>query len=345
MKSDLPKNVREKHGSFYLDLQGKPRKWLKLSRVKAGLPALYQALAKHHAAEIDDDRMARVIGLWTEEVGQHRSKKTRANDSYMCREIGEGFVEFRASQVRPPDVAEFLKPFKDRPRSYNAYRSMLRELMRFAEEKGWRPAGSNPTASIKTIKIRARNRYVSDSELRRIKLAACYYYRQAKDGPVKTRVRSGMMMCNMIDMAYLTGQRIGDLISMEWGQIKREGILFAPAKVEGSTGVHVLIEWTPRLKELMARLKDQSKPNFRYIFAKLNGQPYVYSGMASAWRRAVKRSGVVACTFHDLKAKALTDVDEERGTKQAQHMGGHSTEGQTATYIRHKKPRKTAATR
>lgn len=345
MKSDLPKNVRPKHGSYHLDMGGKPRKWVKLSRIKDGLPALYQALAKLHAAEIDDDRMARVITQWMEEVGQHRSKKTRANDSYMCREIGKAFEEFRASQVRAPDVAEFLRPFKGMPRSYNAYRSMLRELMRFAEEKGWRDSGTNPTSSIKTIKIRARNRYVSDSELRRIKVAACYYYRQAKDGPVKTRVRSGVMMCNMIDMAYLTGQRIGDLISMEWSQIKREGILFEPGKVENSTGVRVLIEWTPRLKELVARLKDQSKPNFRYIFAKLNGQPYVYSGMSSAWRRAVKRSGVAACTFHDLKAKALTDVDEDRGTREAQRMGGHSTEGQTATYIRHKKPQKTAATR
>ncbi|MGO4395228.1 integrase [Variovorax sp. M-6] len=40
--------------------------------------------------------------------------------------------------------------------------------------------------------------------------------------------------------------------------------------------------------------------------------------------------------FRDLRAKAATEIDDERGTRDAQSPPGHATEGMTATYIRHK---------
>ncbi len=40
--------------------------------------------------------------------------------------------------------------------------------------------------------------------------------------------------------------------------------------------------------------------------------------------------------FRDLRAKAATDLDEERGTRDAQSLLGHTTEGMTVNYIRHK---------
>ena len=158
--------------------------------------------------------------------------------------------------------------------------------------------------------------------------------------------RSGRMICSLVDMAYLTGQRISDLLSMEWSMMKDKGILFKPSKVAKSTGVMVLIEWTPKLRELVARLKViKTKHITQYVFTTQQGQKFAYSGASSAWKRGVKRSGVTGVTFHDLKAKALTDVDEKRGIGQAQTMGGHSTQTQTADYIRHKKAKQTGATR
>ena len=47
MKSDLPPRVFEKSGTFwYVKAIGAKRKWLKLCRVKEGLPAMYLALSK-----------------------------------------------------------------------------------------------------------------------------------------------------------------------------------------------------------------------------------------------------------------------------------------------------------
>jgi integrase len=335
MKSDLPRCVYKKHGAYYLV---KNNQWTRLSSIKAGFPEMYRALSEIGSKDILSDSMPTLITDWLKNIAITHSEKTQYDDAYRCREVSRAFVEFRAKDVRPPDVIEFLNAFKEKKRTYNAYRSLIKELMRYAEEKGFREPESNPVSSIKTKSIKARDRYISDSELRRIKVWAMY----GRDGK---RTRSGFMMCALIDMAYLTGQRIGDLLKMEWSQIKTDGIEFEPSKLRGSTGVKILIEWTPRLSGLIDRLRAQDKLHFKYVFCKLNHQPLTYGGANTNWDRAVKRAGVKNCHFHDLRAKAITDVDKSRGIGEAQSMGAHSTQSQTADYIRHKTAKKTAATR
>lgn len=353
MKRLLPPRVFEKCGSYYhVRAVGDKRIWTKLSRVKQGLPTMYLALARLAAADLVDDRMPTLISNWMIEVASAHSKKTLADDVFRSRNISEAFAEYRARQVTAPVVVEFLKQFKGMPRTYNAYRSAVREFMRFAEEKGFRDAGTNPVDAIKTMKVRPRDRYITDSELRRIKVAALY----GEDG---LRTRSGYTLCCLIDMAYLTGQRIGDLLRMEWSMLGRDGILFEPAKTRESTGVRVLIEWTPKLRAVIERLKNPKAPpvtgkskrttrkptHMRFVFSTQEGQPYKYSGASSAWMRAVKRAGVKNAHFHDLRAKALTDKDGREGMGAARTMGGHSTEQQTSDYVRHKTAKKTSATR
>ena len=346
IKSDLPKRVHTKNGSYYyVTAVGKKRKWTKLCRVKEGLPRLYRAIAELTAADTMDDSVTRLIGDWLVEVSPTHAKKTQENESYMCREVGKAFFEFRSKEVTPPDVVTFLKAYKAMPRSSNAYRSHIRELMRYAEEKGWRPPGANPVNSIRTMPLKARTRYITDSELRRIKVGAIYSNAHPTKG-FKTKNRSGLMLCALIDMAYLTGQRISDLLSMEWSDVKQNGILFEPAKVADSTGAKVLIQWTPKLHNVVDRLKVLKRADItRWMFTTQGAQKFTYSGASTAWKRAVKRAGVRGVTFHDLKAKAITDVDDIRGMMDAQKMGGHSTQTQTADYVRHNKAKQTGATR
>ena len=81
------------------------------------------------------------------------------------------------------------------------------------------------------------------------------------------------------------------------------------------------------------------------MFTQKHGEVYTYDGAHTAYARACKRAGVVGCTFHDLRAKALTDKEEREGLQAARVMGSHSTEQQTADYVRAKKGKKIGATR
>ena len=338
-KSDLPPRVYAKNGAYWhVAAIGTKRKWTRLCAIREGLPAMYRALADIQQRGVVSDTMTALVDDWLREVSTTRTEKTQANDIYQCKAIKEAFVDFRAGEVNPPAVVEFLKNFREMPRSHNAYRSMLRELMRYAEERGFRPPGSNPVDSIKTMKTPPRRRYITDSELRRIKVGICY----GKDGK---RTPSGPMICCLVEMAYLTGQRANDLLSMEWSEIGKVGILFQPGKTLASTGVEILILWTSRLEKLVQRLKAFPKCNVKYVFCKQDGKRYTYSGISSAWRRGLERAGIPDTQFRDLRAKALTDVDETQGITAAQRMGAHSTQAQTAEYVRNKKAIRATATR
>lgn len=353
----LPPRVYAKGKWYYLvtsEGAGTNRKriWSKLTRTRDGIPVLYRKLADLAARDVAPDRMPALVNAWHEEVGVAHTTKTKANDNWVMNAISEAFADFTARDVRAPDCTDFLKTYRARPRSFNEMRAGLRELMRFAEEKDYREPGTNPVDSLKTLPVPARDRYIRDSELRRIKVGGIY----GDDGK---KTRSGLMLCALIDLAYLTGQRFSDLLNLRWSikaamdkdgnvvapYISDKGMYFKPGKTQGSTGAKVLIEWTPRLQAVVERIKTIGRRNLTHVVTTQEAQPYTYSGASTAWRRAVKRASVPNCHFNDIRAKALTDKEGDHGMQAARRMGAHSTEAQTADYVRHRKAQNTGATK
>lgn len=176
------------------------------------------------------------------------SARTQVDEKARGARIAAAFAEFTSADVTPPDVVEFLKPFRTRPRTHNLHRAQLRERMRYAAERGYRPADSSPVSELRTITEKPRTRYITDRELRWIKVGAIY----GNDGK---RTRSGYPLRALIDMAYLTGQDTGvlqevrkrrDPTDQNLPHVCVEGIFFRRAKVEETTGAAVLVQWTPR---------------------------------------------------------------------------------------------------
>lgn len=340
-------------GRYYLvRAEGKKRVWVKLTKVAEGLPAFYAAMAEAtKAPTVADDLMPKVIAAWEAEVMCRHADKTQRDERARGRVIAEEFEEFRARDMTPPDITGFLQQYQDRPKTYNLMRAQISDLMRFAIQKGWREPGTHPvTDIIPTMSTPPRDRYPTDSEVRRIKLAGIYatVRRDAKPGAKRQVNPSGLMLAALVDMAYLTGQRISDLISLEWSALGRDGITFKPAKTSKSTGASVLIEWTPKLRDVERRLRELRKERRAFgphVFTKQNGRAYTYWGASSLWRRARERAGIEDCRFNDMRAKALTDTEEAQGMQAARRKGAHSTEAQTSDYVRHKKPQKSKATR
>lgn len=333
------KGVRIDYGRYFrVKADGKRRIWVPLTRADEGLPALFRALAKLEESQAAaPDTMPALIADWERDVMSRHAPKTQKDELARGKVIAESFSEFRACEVRPPDVVEFLRVYVSKPRTHNLYRAQIRELMRYAEERGFRDPGTNPVTALRTIGIKARDRYISDSELRRIKVAGMY----GDDGK---HTRSGPMLAALVDMAHLTGQRIGDLLALEWDQITDAGIAFRQSK----TGAKVVVEWTPKLQDVVARLKAMRKARRGFtvkVFTTQDGKPYTYSGAITAWKRAVGRAGVRNVKFHDIRAKAATDTEVKQGMQAARVLMGHTTEQQTSDYTRARTGRKAKASR
>lgn len=344
---DLPPRVFAKGRWYYLvTAEGKKRVWMKLSMVGDGILGLYRKLADMEARDVAPDRVPMIAQLWLKEAcSEHDDTR---NDKWAVKAISEAFAEFRAREVTTPACIQFLKRWKDKKqaRTFNLMRHALMDMMRFAEGKEcdgvpFRDPGTNPVASIKRMSTPARSKYPTDSEVRRIKFHAM----MGRDG---CRTRSGPYVVAAIDLAYLTGQRIGDLLELRWNRraaldekgeviapyIASDGIHFRPSKTEKSTGVMVTITWTPRLKAVIARIEASGRRNMRYVLTNQSAQQLLYDTFSSAWWRACDRAGIKGLHFHDLKAKALTDTAKKHGKKAAQTKGGHSSDKQTDDYLR-----------
>lgn len=361
----LPARVFAKGASYYLVVaDGDKRRWTRLTKIAEGLPAMYAALAKVLASESQQGKVPSMIAEWEGDLLAKYASKWQGELKKRNADIAEAFAAYHARQVTTPVCVAFLKQYrtsqhksrlgKPTSRTFNMYRAQLSELFRYAEEKGYRDPGTNPVSPIRTMTEHARTRCPTTSELRRVKIGCLY----GADGK---RTRSGMTMCCLIELAYLSGQDISVMIRLrdqrdplqpDEPHCLPEGIFFQRDK----TGKAVIIEWSPRLRAVVAalrRLKAERNLKKRaeqrvetpYLFTKQDGTPLTYEAAANAWQKGLKRSKVLPFMFRDIRAAALTDKEEREGMRAANTMGTHSTETQTADYVRQRRPRKTGATR
>ncbi|RMD79710.1 MAG: hypothetical protein D6809_02965 [Gammaproteobacteria bacterium] len=226
------------------------------------------------------------------------------------------FGALRLDELRPSDVAAYLDR-RSAKVAANREIAVLSAIYQHAIRWGW--CEDNPCRHVRRNPERARRRYLSDDELRRLREAADTQWR-----------------C-IIDLAYLTALRRGDLMRLRLPDITEDGLLVEHQK----TGARVLYTMTPALQAVLARARGlRRRASSMYLFATRDGTPYTVGGWNSAWRRLVARSGVEDVHFHDLRAKALTDAAREGGRDYAQALAGHADVSMTEAYIRAREWRK-----
>jgi len=127
----------------------------------------------------------------------------------------------------------------------------------------------------------------------------------------------------MMDLAYMCGMRVQDVLGLREAQIKDEGILVKPLKRKRGEVVKCrLFEWTSELRALIdeARvLRSEArgglayfgKPEERPIFVDRTGKARTETGYKSMWQRAVKRAGLNPkdLHFHDIRSIVAGDAD------------------------------------
>lgn len=324
-KNGLPRRVYLKHGRYWFVDMG--NKWHGLTTEKAGLPSMFRALANLTDTAKAVDTMPGVTSRWLESkisAGDWTSETQKDMDRAAAR-ISKRFADFSPHQVTTPVCADFLKPYLAKARTYNLHRSVLRQVLAFAALEGLRE-GHNPIDNIPQRKLKQRQRIVLDSEVTAIKAA------------LMTARRGGATHCLMIDLCMLTGQRIGDVLKMRWQDVTDDGLLVD----QGKTGVPLTIEWSPPLRAAVDAC-GLGRDRIGFLLVQSTGSPYRYSGIKSAWQRAMAKAGLLDLHIHDLRGRAGADVANERGSYEAQKLLGHDSIRMTEKYIGGKTRRRAKA--
>lgn len=323
---------RQKSGAihYYYDHGGKPRK-------ETPLGADY-GLAIKRWAEIEH---ARVIPAHAQLTFRHVADRYRAEViptkapgtqrlHNLCLTWLLNFFD------DPPGPFEAIKPLHIR--KYLDWRTSKvianREVALFSHLWNWaRGKGltdlSNPCEGIRRNKETGRDVYVDDATFRAVYAGADQTLRDA------------------MDLAYLTGQRVGDVWSMDERQLSDGALVVRQAKTGAKLTMTVTGELAELLDRIAARKRGLTLRSTRLI-VDADGLAIGRAALRYRFDRARESAGVAKdeFQFRDLRAKAGTDKADSAGDiRQAQAQLGHASVTTTELYVRKRKGAKTSPTR
>jgi integrase len=300
-KRDLPKCLHTKHGAYYLV---RANKWEFLSRNRAAALRMYDEKMRPPSNAIEQ--------LLRDAIAARPRLRSSTRKQYetAVRHIAHGLQQFQPHEILPRHVAEFKATLADTPNMANRCLSVLRLAMDYALERG--EIDRNPAIGIPRFREVRRPRLLSPTEYRAI-------YDQA--GP--------RLQCIM-DLCYLTGQRITDVLTIRRSQLRDGGIEF----VQQKTGARLLVR-APGLAEVIERAKGlHGAVQPLTLFRSRRGGPPHYRTVRDQWEAACEAAGVEDAHIHDLRAMSLTHARAQGLNATA--LAGHTTEAMTVRYLRSK---------
>lgn len=308
-----PKVYRHPRGFVYKPEQGRMVKLAPLDATEALVWAEYRKVA---VDEKKRDTFGALIKEFMHSADfQDLSTTTQKDYQKYSLKVDKVFGKMRVGAIEPKHVRQYMDIRGKASRTQaNREKAFMSRVFRWAFERG--KAASNPCKGVRQFTEKQRDRYVTDKEYDAV-------YEHATD-PVRVAM----------EISYLCAARQGDVLNLTFADVLDEGLFIK----QGKTGVKQIKAWTPRLREAVALARTiGGTVRTTKIIAQPKGTSYSPDGFRSAWRNSVLRAREATgldldFSFHDLKAKGISDFDG--GSRDKQQFSGHKTERQVATYDR-----------
>lgn len=322
--------MRLKHGAYYF-VTPETQKWIWLGR---NYP---EALIKYYEitqTTVTSNKMGDLFDRYMREIAPAKAPRTYKGNIYEMANLRKVFSDMRVEEIKPYHIYMYLdRRGKQAPVRANREKSLLSHV--FAMSIKWGVLDTNPCREVKRIKEVPRDRYITDAEFLAVHTIA---------SPIIKAI---------MDFAYLTGQRVSDVLKIRLSDMDDEGIHIYVSKVKKK----VMIEWSDELRAVISEARAVSREiKGLYLFTTEAGQPYKYFGFQGMWQRLMKRAtgrGTTKVynketkkyeiqvfeavikerfTFNDLRAKAASDAQD---LEHARRLLVHATSRTTSrVYVR-----------
>jgi integrase len=187
---------------------------------------------------------------------------------------------------------------------------------------------------------RRRRRRLEGDEAERL-LAACDPPRRNPKTKelMKMKDQPAPRLRPIIEAAIETGCRCGELLSLQWWQVKDldgdRAYLFLPA-AKTKTKRNRIVPVSTRLKTILEMRRQDpagnALPEDAYVFGNALGQRT--KSVKTAWKLACKRAGLVNFRFHDLRREAGSRwIEGGMVLHEVMDFLGHAKVSQTDTYL------------
>lgn len=185
------------------------------------------------------------------------------------------------AKIRPVHVQDMVNAWKDQPGTGNQYLGVMQALMRFAVQTGW--IDRSPAERIRRLPPAGEGREPWPAD----KIKA---FRSIAEGDDLL----------IFEMLLGTGQRIGDVLRMQWAHVEGSGINVRQSK----TGRELWVPWTRRLADLIAATPRRGL----FIACRKDGRPYPYGTIQTRFLKMRRQIGAEAWDIHGLRHSAASEL-------------------------------------
>jgi integrase len=296
----LPPCVYLRAGTYYLVKRGK---WHNLGR---SLPV---ALAEY-GRRLAPANSGALNKLFDDALDSHRAAvNTMRQYRGAAEKLKAMLAEFSdPAEVKPRHIAEIRRHLADTPNMANRCLTVLRVVFDYALEE--QLIDSNPAVGIRRLEEKKRERLIAAEEFAQIR--------------AKATPRLQLIM----DLLYLTGQRVQDVLRISRNDLQDDGIAFRQQK----TGSRLIVRWTPELRAAVALAKTLSPVPAVTLFRNRRGKAPDYTTIHREWMEACIAAGVADADLRDLRAMSGTATKRQGQNPTA--LLGHTSPTMTARYLR-----------
>lgn len=318
MKRDLPAYVTNLRGVLYFRRRGWPTHRFKATEVGPDFHAEYARILNGTAPKPKAYLVKGLIDAYYRS-SKFEDLKPRTKKDYrkfLNRfEKNAGDIEVRAIKRKNVIAWRDQLSKSDGAHYTNYFVRVLRVLFSYAQDIDELPLSENPAKGVTAVKYARKKPLPWPKDM----VAAV---RKARGYDDRTRL--------LFEMLYCTGQRIGDVLTMRWTDLRGEAIDVS----QGKTGTELLLPLTDELKECLRRADRASK----FILAKdmtktKEPGPWAYRGAAGAMMKLRKEIGAEAYNIHSIRHTVASEIAAGDGDDdEIAAVTGHTTKGMVAHY-------------
>ena len=245
------------------------------------------------------------------------STRTKRDYAQYGQRVGRVFGKTNKHRIKAHHIRKYMdERAKTTIVQANREHSFMSAVFSWAYENG--KVNMNPCTGVRKFTEPHRERYIEDWEYNAV-LAEAY--------------AKWPLLAASMEISYCCAARQADVWGLTRSDLREEGIYIR----QGKTGAKQIKEWNPRLRAAVdLALSVQVVRNLKLVFCDARGNHPMQTTMAKWYAKArvdakSKHKGewVTDFTFHDIKAKSISDYDGN-----LQEFSGHKTEAQAQNYSR-----------
>jgi len=312
----LPPRMHQKGKSFYLVVwDGTRSKWQKIGSTYAEAMIEYVKLERLGDRPQKSQKFKDLVAEYKLNEMPKLADSTQASYNLALVSVLNSFGEADVDQIQPAHIGRYMD-LRTSKHSANKEKAVMSRIFKMGIRWGW--CTDNPARLIDYHPVSRRRRIITKSEWNKVQLAA-----------------GNDLVPVLMDLLYLTGLRIGDVLKLRFDDVTEDGILVRQSK----NSVEGVYELTNAMSDVIERARglhvkpDVTKlirPGTTIIHTRRH-KPYSYYGIRSIFRRVVDRAGIEDFHIHDIRRTAITNAKKEG--RRAQEFSLHRTEKEANAYV------------